>query len=174
LLTVLRSTAAEHAPFHAQQAQVRFEGAGAAGFRLEGKTRELTLNDDGTQLTFHVSLSTLQTGIALRDQHMREKYLEVAHYPEAVLQVSWNRLTLPAPGVVSNADIPAQLTLHGQTHDVVPHVELKRGSNGLHVHATFPIDMRDFGIVPPNYLGITVKPNVQIEVELDAQTDAAR
>ena len=44
---------------------------------MDGTTHQLRIEDDGTTLKITVSLAGLQTGIGLRDRHMREKYLQV-------------------------------------------------------------------------------------------------
>src|SRR5678815_2540115 len=64
-----------------------FHGRGPGGFSLNGRTNQLRIEDDGTTLRVIVPLAGLQTGIALRDRHMREKYLEVEKYPDAVLEL---------------------------------------------------------------------------------------
>ena len=64
-----------------------FHGRGPGGFGVDGKTHQLRIEDDGTTLKITVPLAGLQTGIGLRDKHMREKYLQVDKYPDAVLEV---------------------------------------------------------------------------------------
>src|SRR5215468_4263304 len=75
-----------------------FHGRGPGGFSLEGKTHELKVEDDGSVLKFTVPLAGLQTGIGLRDRHMREKYLQVDKYPDAVLELPWSSVKLPSDG----------------------------------------------------------------------------
>src|SRR5678815_69343 len=72
-----------------------FHGRGPGGFSLDGKTNQLRIEDDGTTLRVTVPLASLQTGIGLRDKHMREKYLEVQKYPDAVLEHPWSAVKLP-------------------------------------------------------------------------------
>ena len=64
-----------------------FHGRGPGGFSLEGKTHQLKVEDDGSVVKFTVPLASLETGIGLRDRHMREKYLQVDKYPDAVLEL---------------------------------------------------------------------------------------
>src|SRR5215472_13064147 len=71
-----------------------FHGRGPGGFSVDGKTNQLRVEDDGTTLKVTVPLASLQTGIGLRDRHMREKYLQVDKFPDAVLQVPWASVKL--------------------------------------------------------------------------------
>src|SRR5262249_34866580 len=79
-------------------AEVAFTGKGPAGFKMVGTTDKLSLRDDGQQLTFTVPLDAFDTGIELRDRHMKEKYLETARFPQATLVVKRGELQVPARG----------------------------------------------------------------------------
>lgn len=113
-----------------------------------------------------VDLRTIDTGISLRNDHLREKYLEVdkgAGYDKAVLTA------VALKGV--NADTPegkgtftGSLTLHGVTKTVSGPVEIRKAGSGLRVKAAFPVNLPDYNIAEPRYLGVGVKNNVQVEV----------
>jgi polyisoprenoid-binding protein YceI len=109
-----------------------------------------------------VPLSNLATGIALRDRHMKEKYLEVQKYPDATLTVARSSLKVPPSGAHATADAPATLTLHGATRPVTVHYEASGEGDGLSVNGTFHVKMDEFGIAVPSYLGVTVKPDVDV------------
>ena len=96
-----------------------FHGRGPGGFSLEGKTHQLRVEDDGTTLRIVVPLAGLQTGIALRDRHMRERYLEVEKYPDAVLELPWSGGEAPRrTDRPARERPPGKMTLHGKSHDV--------------------------------------------------------
>ena len=104
-----------------------------AGFGLDGKTHQLRVEDDGTMLKVVVPLAGLQTGIALRDKHMREKYLEVEKYPDAVLELPWSGVKLPEDGQTVEATAPGKMTLHGKTKDVQVKYRIVRTGNRYQV-----------------------------------------
>ena len=141
---------------------VGFKCAGPAGLTIEGKVTELTLADDNTTLTITVPLGNLSTGISLRDTHTK-KALEVQAYPTATLSVVRSALKLPPSGQRIAADAPANLTLHGQTKPVTVHYDAKGDGSGFTAHGTFRINMNAFGIQAPSYLGVTVKPDVDVD-----------
>jgi polyisoprenoid-binding protein YceI len=142
---------------------VGFVASGPAGMKIEGSTSELDLADQGENLVISVPLANLTTGIGLRDRHMKEKYLEVQKYPAATLSVARSALKLPAGGDRVEVDVPSTVTLHGQARQVTVHYEAKRdGPTVVLTRGTFRINMNDFGITVPTYLGVTVKPDVDV------------
>jgi hypothetical protein len=145
-----------------------FNAKGPAGFKLEGKTSDLKLQDDGQMLRIIVPLANMKTGIDLRDQHMREKYLEVQKYPDAVLAVPWSEIKLPADGQSSSAKGKGKMTLHGQTKDVTFSYTVQRKGSDYQVTGNTPLNIKEFGIDIPSYLGVTVKPDIETIVAFTA------
>jgi polyisoprenoid-binding protein YceI len=145
-----------------------FTASGPAGLSIVGKTSDFTVADHEQGIKVNVGLSNLSTGIGLRDKHMKEKYLEVQKYPNAELQVERSALNLPGPGQDTSADADGTLSLHGQTHPVKFHYKAKREGDKYSVQGTMHLNMRDYGIAVPSYLGITVKPDVDVAVKFDA------
>ena len=93
---------------------------------------------------------------------MREKYLEVPKYPAAVLTIARAALKLPNPGEKVEADAPGTITLHGQSRPVSVNYDAKDDGATLVTHGAFRINMNDFGITVPVYLGVTVKPDIDV------------
>jgi hypothetical protein len=118
-----------------------------------------------------VDLRTLDTGIGLRTQHMREKYLEVgrgAGFDTAVL--SELRLGEVDPGTFrGRTTFTGTLLLHGVRKPVAGQVDIKREGAAVSAQASFPVTLSDFGIARPEYLGVGVADVVQVKVALSAQ-----
>jgi polyisoprenoid-binding protein YceI len=148
-------------------ATATFTGKGPGGFKLEGKTNELSIQDDGQKVTFVVPLATLKTGIALRDRHMREKYLQTDKYPEAVLVVPWSNIRLPEDGQSVTQTVTGQMTLHGKTKDVPVTYTVRKNGEVYATTGKVPLNIKDFGIDIPGYMGVTVKPDIQTAVAFD-------
>ena len=156
------STAGHAALTSASETKVSFVATGPAGLSIEGTTPDLTASEQNGNLVVNVPLANLTTGIGLRDKHMKEKYLEVAKYPSAVLTIARSALKVPAAGAQVEADAPGTLQLHGQSKPVTVHYQAKGEGTGLPTHGKFRINMNDFGIQVPTYLGVTVKPEVDV------------
>jgi polyisoprenoid-binding protein YceI len=156
-------SAAGHAALSsAMDSNVSFRAAGPAGMKIEGTTPDLTVGDDGANVVITVPLANLSTGIGLRDHHMREKYLEVQKYPVATLTIARAALKFPRGGEQAVADVPGTVQIHGQTRPVSVHYEAKGQGAAFDARGGFHLNMNDFGITVPVYLGVTVKPDVDV------------
>jgi polyisoprenoid-binding protein YceI len=148
------------------EAETRFTGKSNVGVALGGKTSELSLTDDGKTVTFRVPLDTLQTGIDLRDQHMRERYLETNQYPHAALEVPWSAIQLPEEGKSLTRTVGGRMTIRQRTRDVTITYTIHNKGGVYEATGKVPLDIRDFGITVPQYLGVKVKPDVEAALSL--------
>ena len=146
--------------------EASFTAQGPAGLRIVGKTGGVIMTEDAGSAHVRVPLGAMTTGIALRDRHMRER-LQVDKYPNAELVVPVSALKV-AGGQTANGT----MTIHGQSRPVVVRYDAKRDGNVIHVAGTTAVNMNDYGIETPSYLGVTVKPDVQIAVHFDAVDSA--
>jgi polyisoprenoid-binding protein YceI len=143
-------------------AHVTFQASGPAGLKIDGATTDLTVAEDSGNVVISVPLANLTTGISLRDHHMKEKYLEVDKYPAATLTIARSALKFPAPGEHPEADVPGTVTMHGQSRPVTVHYDVKGDGSTFSARGQFRINMNEFGITVPVYLGVTVKPDVDV------------
>ena len=115
-----------------------------------------------------VDLRTLDTGIGLRDTHLRE-YLEVnkgTGFETATLSaISLTGLSPITPE--GKGSFTGVLTVHGVAKAVTGAVDVRRADGALHVQASFRLDLSDFGIAKPRYFGIGVTNTVQVKVAFD-------
>jgi polyisoprenoid-binding protein YceI len=113
-----------------------------------------------------VDLRTLDTGIGLRDDHLREKYLEVGKgtgFDRATLsEIDVRGLDLDSPE--GKGSFTGSLSLHGAKKPVTGTVDVRQAGPALRVKAFFPVLLSDYGISKPRYLGVGVKDTVQVEV----------
>lgn len=146
---------------------VIFKAIGPAGFSFEGKTEELSLSETPTDYIITVPLASLKTGISLRDKHMKEKYLEVPKFPKAEFIVSKTALQLQ-PGNAQKIEVQGIMKVHGQTKSIPANIQLTPKDTGFIVESKLRININDYGIKVPNYLGVTVKPDIDINVRFIA------
>jgi polyisoprenoid-binding protein YceI len=157
------------APARVQDAKVSFHGKGPAGFALVGTTTTLALDDNGQRLELSVPLDTLKTGIDLRDRHMREKYLETSKFPTATLVVDKAQVKLPSKdGDSTSGDATGQLTVHGVTRSQRFSYVVQKAGRASRVTAQLKMSFKDHGVSVPSYLGITVKPDLEVKVAFTA------
>lgn len=145
-----------------------FRASGPGGINIDGKTSDLKVAEDGGTVTIVVGLGSLDTGMGLRDKHTKEA-LEVDKFPTAELKVARSELKFPAAGSESSGDAKGKLKIHGETKDVTFHYTAKLDGDTLAVKGSSKVDMTDFGIKTPSYLGVGVKPGIEITVSFQAK-----
>lgn len=158
------SSAAVAAVNQTGPAAASFTGKGPAGFKLEGKSSRVIVKDEGSGVAVSVPLADLDTGIDLRNRHMREKYLETDKYPNATLVVDRSSIQLPAEGSTVQGQGKGKMTLHGKTKEVVFQYVIRREKGVYITEGKVPLNIKDFDINIPSYLGVTVKPEIETAV----------
>jgi polyisoprenoid-binding protein YceI len=112
-----------------------------------------------------VDLQTLETGIGLRDDHLRRKYLEVERGP-GFAQAHLRNIRVEK--LAGKTPFRAVLMLHGQTREVTGTADIKPEGDGYRLNASFPVRVSEFGIPEPTYLGVGVKDEVVVRVNMNA------
>jgi polyisoprenoid-binding protein YceI len=113
----------------------------------------------------HVDLETLETGIGIRDRHMRNNYLEVQKGEGfAVATIEDIRIEK----LEGKTTFKGTLKLHGQRKEVSGTAELKQQDGRVRVQAQFPIRVSEFAIPEPTYLGVGVKDEIVVKVSMTA------
>jgi polyisoprenoid-binding protein YceI len=117
-----------------------------------------------------MDLATIDTGIALRNQHLRENYLEVAKgegYNKAVLS---DIQLADASGETFDGTTPftGTMLLHGVKKPVAGTVEIHSEGTSRRVRAEFPLVLTDWSVTPPEYLGVGVGSRLLVKVTLTA------
>jgi len=144
------------------------------GGSFDAKTSMLSgsLTSNGAHIdgTVVFDLKTLDTGISLRNEHMRDNYLEVgkgAGYDTAALTgIDLKGLNGDAPE--GKGSFSGMLTVHGVTKSVSGSAEVRKAGSGVRVKASFPVNLPDYNIPEPRYLGVGVKNTVQVDVTFTA------
>jgi polyisoprenoid-binding protein YceI len=122
-----------------------------------------------------VDLATLDTGIGLRNTHLRERYLEVQRgdgFSHAVL--SNIALEAPATSASGRTGFTATFAVHGVARPVAGSAVLTRGTDGVRVDASFAVRLPDHDIPKPRYLGVGVQDEVQVKVRFTATDPGGR
>lgn len=145
-----------------------FHALGPAGLKIDGTTSELSVAEDGSTITITIPLTKIETGVSLRDNHTR-KYLETDKFPNAELKVARSALKLPAAGAESSGSAKGSLKIHGQTKEVTVEYKAKLNGDTFAVSGSTKLNINDFGIETPGYLGVKVKPDVEVFANFSAK-----
>ncbi len=115
-----------------------------------------------------VSLKEMTTGISLRDEHMKDKYLEVKKYPTATLEIV--EIALPAQMTENfEAAFKGKLTIHGVAQMVSGVAKLSRSGSQLKGDIEFTTKISSHKIELPKYSGIVIKDEVKVKIQFDGQ-----
>lgn len=159
------------------------QGKGQVEFTAIGKPKALKIRGNGVKPkgeifiengeisgSFILDLSSLDTGISLRNRHLREKYLEVEKFPKAELKlIRLNQLEKILSGDKTDLDaLPFEglLSLHGVQKAISGKADIKKENQSLDIEATFDLNIKDFSIQTPGFAGITVADHVEVYVKL--------
>ncbi len=150
-------------------AEVSFDARATGGLAIRGTTNDLRVAENGQHVVVTVPLASLTTGIALRDKHMREKYLEVAKYPEAQLKVPRNALVFPSANNPTSRRLDGHLTIHGRVRPTSFHYRASRHGDVFRVAGSVRVDMTDHGIEQPSFMGVKVAKDVNVNVRFEVK-----
>lgn len=144
--------------------EAKFDAIGNPGLlTISGEKGDITgkyqRTDGKLSGSFDLLLNTLQTGMDLRDKHMREKYLETGKYPKTTLTVE--NVVLPKEGYFKFA---GKLLLHGKTNAVAGDCLLK---DSVKFECKFQILLSDYGIAIPEWKGVTIGKDVALTINLN-------
>ena len=145
------------------------------GGDFEAKTTAVTgsvtpMNGGALKGTLAVELVKLETGISLRDRHLRQNYLEVQKGPDFSVAKLENIKVERLPGKTT---FKGTLTLHGQKREVSGTADVQQDGKTYRVDASFPLLISSFQIPEPKYLGVGVQDEITIKVNLTALPAAA-
>jgi polyisoprenoid-binding protein YceI len=130
----------------------------------------------GCEVRIAVDMASLETGIGMRDTHMRERHLETEKYPQAVF--AGNRVITAspaslAPGGAGRVTVAGSFDLHGVSREVELPVELALAADGtLTVHAQFNVLLTEYQIDRPKVLMLKLADEQKVSVSLTARTTA--
>lgn len=113
---------------------------------------------DSLDAWVEVDLDSLDTGIGLRNQHMRENHLHTDRFPVAAFR--GGRVTKPsrtalAPGETATLDLSGDFSLHGVTRPITVPVVLTREAGepaALRLATKFKVKLSDYQIPRPQFL----------------------
>lgn len=145
--------------FLAKSTFSNFEGTTSA---VEGFIKwDSTLTND-SKIEFKIYLDSLDTGIGLRNTHMRDDYLETNKYPFAQFRGTITN-QIQKTKLESEVEADGYLKIHG--------VERKQEIKGrlydygklFKLESSFGISLSDFNIEQPSFLFISVDNEISLE-----------
>ena len=161
---------------HSTAGGVEFKAVGKpSGLRVVGKgdapKGQFVVADKSVTGSASFKLETLNTGINMRDEHMKKKYLETEKFPDAKLTLT--KLDLPQDllakdGLAQQIPFEGTLTLHGVEKPVKGTAQVDHKGESASILAQFETKISDYGISIPSFAGITIADRVTVDVTSSA------
>lgn len=113
---------------------------------------------DSSEIYFEVDLRTLDTGIGLRNRHMRDNYLETDKYPYATFKGNIASQNIEDSTVVVNGI----LEIHGVKRNMTVNGSLEPTENGFAIGTKFSIKLTDFNIEIPSFMFLKISNKIEL------------
>jgi len=141
---------------------------------------------ENSEFYLEVDLASLDTGLGLRNRHMRENYLDTERYPFASYSGRIRSLQEEADGAFS-VQLQGELSIHGVTRnreiacravregrrdvpeDVVREVGPLAGTPELRVRCAFGVALSDHGIPIPKLMFMKIDELMELELDFYLQ-----
>ncbi len=131
-----------------------------------------------------VDLASLQTGIGMRDRHMREQYLETDKYPKTTFEIT---RVIETGGNVLEDQKPVEMVLEGNftVHGITRLIEvpvtanlikesedtkIRHPGDILHIQATFDVLLSDHQINRPQFVFLKLDEKQRVDLDVFAAT----
>ena len=125
----------------------------------------------GTEMYFEVDLASLDTGIGLRNRHMRENYLEVEEHPFATFSGNVDSIRGAEDGFVVSAR--GDFTVHGVSRPLSLSCRATPVAERFRVQCSFPVRLEDHDIEIPRIMFMKLAPEVRLELEFTLEPVAS-
>lgn len=117
-----------------------------------------------SEMYFEVDLNSLDTGIGLRNRHMRENYLHTDQFPfthftgklTTAEMVKEGEYAVTAEGTMFIHGIEKQITVNGTILEV---------ENGYRIQVKFIASLTDYNIEVPQLMFFKIDENMQLELD---------
>lgn len=170
LMTVAAAPAGASDAYKVSSGEVTVMCPLTVGGSFEAKTKNLSGDvtpasgeQGAARGALKVELQTLETGISIRDRHMKNNYLEVSKGPEFAAAIIDD---IRVEKLEGKTVFTGMLSLHGQKRKVTGAAELQEKDGKIRVQAQFPVKVSEFEIPAPTYLGVGVRDEIQVKVSL--------
>ena len=146
------------------ESEVQFRAVGPGGLKIDGTGSTLVAKEEGGVLKIDVPVNNLKTGISLRDNHLKDA-IHANKHPKATLEVPRAALKFPEDKQSVEASAEGKFTLNGTTKPLNFSYKATRTGSDYHVQGLATVDITQFNLEKPCYLGVCVDKDVKIKVK---------
>lgn len=118
----------------------------------------------GSKFQFEVDLASLDTGIKLRNRHMRKKHLETDKFPSAQYSGKLVRLEEKGPNELLVA-AEGKMTIHGIERNLAIEAIVTIENDSYYVQCEIRLKLTDFEIKVPRFMLLKMDDNVKLVLD---------
>jgi polyisoprenoid-binding protein YceI len=119
---------------------------------------------EGSEFYLEVDLASIDTGIGLRDRHMRDNYLETDRFPFATFAGVFGSVTEGGAGVYAVTGRGA-MTIHGVSRETLIPCEVQSVGDGYRVRCAFQVLLSDHDIEIPKVMFMKLANEIRLELD---------
>jgi len=120
---------------------------------------------NNSEFYFDVDLNTIDTGIGLRNRHMRDNYLETEKFQYALFKGTVTSVDTLDDGKTLNVVVDGMMTLHGIDHQYEITGSVSHDGETLQVYSDFEVLLTDHKITIPKLMFLKISEIIQIELD---------
>lgn len=147
-------------------------------FKIKGKgggpAGQLVVQGNHVKGAMTLDLNSFDTGMKMRNEHMKTKYLQTDKFPTARLDID-SAAMLSGPlvdgGKIDHGVFDGKLTLHGITRETHGTFTADYASGTLNVDANFDVGISEFGITKPSFSGVSVDDKIVVHLSASAKAE---
>jgi len=125
-----------------------------------------------SDIYFEVPLDSIDTGVGLRNKHMREKYLKTEKYPKAIFKGKLTGWTVDKNDLSKfRVSCEGTLSIHGVEKSISASGTLTKEKNLYRAQYFFPLNIKDFNIAKPRFLLVSMDQNIHLKLDFNLKEE---
>ncbi|RMH65212.1 MAG: YceI family protein [Calditrichaeota bacterium] len=117
-----------------------------------------------SELYFEVDLNTIDTGIGMRNRHMRDNYLETDKYPFTHFTGKITRVE-DSTDTIGFVFAEGELFIHGVARFLRVRARIDKAPGLWHVHCDFPFRLSDYDIDIPKVMFLKINNTMRMNLD---------
>ncbi len=136
---------------------------------IDGYINLISFQDlSNNKIYFEVDLNTLDTGIGLRNRHMRDNYLETDKYQYTYFDGHFDSISKISQTEFSVA-ISGDISIHGVTKNITVLGTIFSNEDGLRIVSYFDVKLTDFKIDVPEMMFMKIDETMNLVLDFNIQ-----
>ena len=120
---------------------------------------------ENSEFYFEVNLNAVDTGIGLRNRHMRDNYLETDKYRYAKYAGQVVEYHIGSEDSIFNVIADGKINIHGIEQPLIIEGVSEKSNDQYHFQCAFKVKLQDHDIKVPQLMFMKISDTIQIELD---------